>query len=348
MDIRNEIKRLWQTSFNDRPNWIELYFERVFDPKNVLIVRQHEQLVSCMSLIPYKFNYQGSTLPMSYVSGACTDRCHRNAGNMTALMGTALKHSYDRGDDLMALIPANRPLFFFYDKFGFATVFFIKEERYTSLHTFKFTGEFSEISDHDQIYDFLHREELKINGRILHSRKDFDNILWDNETDGGKILAIGNKGHAEALAIVVPKDDETVVKELLAVNENAGRAMLASAKSHFPDTDIVVEAHIKDNERPVEARGMLRIINAYEVLTAIAKNNPAISQTFKISDNYIRENNHIFIIDGGKVTVNDEWKGKIDTEMDIKTMAEVLFNTHATGSLFGVPSVRPSMSLMLE
>lgn len=348
MDTKNEIKRLWSENFNDRPNWIELYFNRVFNPDNALILRRHEEPVSCMQLIPYGFNYQGAVLKASYVAGACTGKKYRKAGNMTKLMGEALEFSYERGDDVMILIPADRPLYFYYDKFDFATVFYIKEERYTSLHTFKMTPGFEIIDDEDTIFNFLQREEAKIEGRVLHTREDFENILWDNESDGGSVIAIGHDGHVEAVAFAVPSEDGAIVKELMFLTAEARETILGKVKELFPDKDIIVEARVIDDERPIESRGMLRILNVYSLLQAIAGKNPSLSQVLKISDTRLAYNNHIYVMDWGDVRIADDWTGKIDTEMDIKTMAEVLFNTHATGNLFGLPSSRPSMSLMLE
>lgn len=341
---------MWDENFNDSPNWTDLYFEKAFSQDSALVIEHENRPVSCLSLFHYDFRYSGRMLKAGYVSGACTSPRHRRAGNMTALMGRALRFAYDRGDAFMCLIPANRNLFYFYDRFGFASVFYIREMRYTSLHNFKPSGinKLSTEQDTEKLYDYYHAKELEMDGRVMHSRKDFNNIVWDNQCDGGKLLSVENNGVITAFAATVPSAAEVVVKELMADDGCAEADILDAIKSVYPGKDIVVEGRAVGSEKPIEARGMLRIVDARKVLETLAAANPSVKVSLKITDPLIEENNRLYSIENGKVKVDAAQNVNPDDELDIKTLAEVLFSTSAIGDLFNLPARRPSMALMLE
>lgn len=352
MNRKTDARRLWEECFNDSPNWLDLYFDRVFADDNLLMKYVDGHAASSLQLLPYTFNYMGNKLSAAYVSGACTSRRYRRAGYMAELMRDALKTSFNRGDAIMCLIPASRPLFYYYDKFGFDTVFFIKEERYTPVHPFHPSRLLRIVEDPEthEVYEYYHFKELEMNGRILHSANDFDNIVWDNREDDGRLLAVKDPdGAIKGFLVCVPgEENDLVVKELIVDNDDASNTLLEYAKHLFPDREIVVDKPLDNKQTTGEARAMLRIINVLTVLDTVAAKNPQIEQYIKISDPEIESNNHIFHIAGGRVDITDGYSGRLTNEVDIKTLAGVLFNTPATGELFGLPATRPSMSLMLE
>lgn len=341
---------LWQESFGDSRQWIEKYFRYVLNPEFNISLSHGDKLCSSLFLVPYKMNLYGKELSCSYVSGACTDIRMRHNGYMSQLMKRALDKSFNQGDDFMVLIPANRSLYGYYDHFNFATVFYVNRQHYTSLHNFHGEGLNirTENLNEDKIWEYFSTKEKEMSGRILHSRKDLHNILWDVEDDSGKIIAVEKNGEISGISFVVPEENAVIVKEIMADNDSAEKDLLTYITGDYPGKDIIIEARVGNSDHIMEAKGMLRIVNVRKVLESIAETYPDISQVIKITDNILKENNNIFRIHRGKVEIVTDSRLETDNEMDIKTLAEVLFSSSATGKLFGLPSFRPSMSLMME
>lgn len=351
MDVKNEIKRLWKECFNDSPNWTDLYFDRVFSRGNLLMKYVGRSAASSMQLLPYKFNYMGRELAMSYVSGACTSRRYRGQGFMSGLMRQALDVALKRGDALMALIPASEPLFAYYAKFYFEPVFLIKKEHYTSEHRFHGDDTLSVVINPDEklLWHYFSQHEKLMNGRVVHSEKDFFNVLWDNAEDGGKVIAATSRnGEIVGLLFCVPEHDELTIKEIMANSPAVAHTLLATAMELYPGLQLTVNSPVGEATQAAQPWGMMRIVNVMTIFQTLAASAPDLSQYVKIIDLDIADNNHIFKIEQGTVEVADGYCGKLTNELDIKTLAGVLFNTTATGELFGLPAVRPSMSLMLE
>ena len=346
----DRVKSLWTESFNETESWIDGFFRDFYREDTLDYFENDGEMVCSLLRIPYRMNFQWSLVPMGYIMGACTRKDCRKKGWMEKLLRNSLIDSYENGDLFMALIPRDRPLYFYYDKFDFATVFYIKEDRYTSMHNFHGSGEFTPMTGLSAglLDSFVRKIEEQMANRVVHSLGDLAGILWDLKEDGGKVVAVGDTA-VRGVAFVIPKEGEVVVRECLTVDdEKVLPDLLQAVKNKYPEFDMVIERTPKPEDRALEARGMLRIINVKRVLEKIATHHRALRQAIKIKDSLIPQNNHIFIIDNGLVVENDDWKGKIDNEMDIKTLAEVLFNTSATGSLFGLPAHRPSMSLMMD
>ena len=136
-----EVRRVFDAAFpRESRAWTDWFFREVFRPDEALVqdvsTDGKETAASALMMMPYQFSYQGVILGMSYIYGAGTMPRFRGRGLMHGLMEDALRRSHLAGDALCALVPAERRLYFFYDKFGFETVFYDDEERYTSLHRF--------------------------------------------------------------------------------------------------------------------------------------------------------------------------------------------------------------------
>lgn len=348
------VRRIWQECFHDTPQWMDMFFSSVYDDDDALVLDCNNKAVSSLLLQSYVMDYHGVGIPMGYISGAATRRQERGRGHMSELIRIALRHARHRGDYLVSLIPASRRLFFFYDRMGFSTVFYIKENRYTSLHNFSPTGNYHIIEglDKERMYEFLSRCESMRRGAVRHSRRDLDNILADNRLDGGEVIAVGREGDEGIVAIgfAVTDDSEPrlVVKDMLAIDEDASQGLLDAFRQLFPDCPFTVVRPVESGDRPIEARAMTRIVNVSEMLAVLARLYTSLKIVIKVSDNIIPENNKIFIVDDGNVSPVSTFSGHIDLDVTVNTLASILFSTPQVGEVFGLPALRPFMSLMLE
>lgn len=203
MSKRDDIKRIWSECFDDSPEYIDMYFSRVYDDADGLTLEKNGKTVSSLLLQRYMMRFHGMELPVSYVSGAATRRNARGKGYMSELMVEALYASVQRGDMLCALIPAHDWLYFFYDRFGFSTVFYVDAQRFTSLHTFPVSGSYHVVDDPyaPEVFEAFSRMERERDGAVLHSHRDFLNILDDLRLDNNGQLAVVANDEGEIVAM---------------------------------------------------------------------------------------------------------------------------------------------------
>ena len=118
------ISDLWQDSFNDSPEYIEFFFNRVYKSENTLVIKRNDFIVSMLQMIPYKAKLAYEILPVAYVYGACTHPFERGQGLMKELICFAKSEMYRRGFAYAIVIPANLSLFDYYRKLGFTSPIF--------------------------------------------------------------------------------------------------------------------------------------------------------------------------------------------------------------------------------
>ena len=105
-DKKQQIIDLWKICFNDSNEFMNLFFQCIYKEENALVIKQGEEIVSALQLLPYKMNYQGLDIPISYIYGVCTKTSERNKGLMHQLLQNAFEEALWRGDSLVVLIPA--------------------------------------------------------------------------------------------------------------------------------------------------------------------------------------------------------------------------------------------------
>lgn len=353
-DKKTIVRQIWQECFRDTPQWMDMFFSKVYDDDDALVLEYNNKPVSSLLLQKYMMAYHGEEIPMGYISGAATRRQERGRGHMSGLLKIALRQARHRGDMLVSLIPASRRLFFFYDRLGFSTVFYIKEDRYTSLHHFSPKEKYCRITDidADKVYDFFSRSEAQRDGAVLHSRRDFTNILEDNRLDGGEVIAISREGSDEivALGIAVVDDSEprVVVRDMFAIDDDAAEGLLDRFREIYPDYPFTVIRPVTPGARPIESRAMTRIVNVGALLGVLARRDPSLKIVVKVRDAIIPDNDRTFIVDSGNVSAVTRYDGHTDLDVTVQTLASILFSTPRVGDVFGLPAVRPFMALMLE
>ena len=185
-DKKAAIRQIWYECFHDTTQWMDMFFSKVYDEEDALVLEYNGHAVSSMLLRQYKMLLYGEEISMGYISGAATRRMERGRGYMSELVRIALRQAHHRGNVLVSLIPASRRLFYFYERMGFSTVFYVKNDRYTSLHSFVPEGSYFRIEDYDtdMVYDFFSSCELRRDGTVIHSRDEFNHIMDDSRCCG--------------------------------------------------------------------------------------------------------------------------------------------------------------------
>lgn len=358
MSKRDDIMKIWRESFPDSRDYVTMYFDRVYrDEEALTLTDPSGQTVSSLLLQRYEMKFQQAPHPIGYIAGAATLRKQRGKGYMSNLMADALHTSAARGDMLCALIPARSALYFYYRRFGFSTLFYTKEQRFTSLHSFPVEGsyELMENPAPEDVWNAFDRFQNLRKCYILHTRRDFDNIRADLEADGGSsvVIAANDEDHGPrivSMAWAVPKEDLLLVTDVMGENEDARTAALRALRGIYPDTPFLLYGRPGDSMGGrLMPRGMGRVVNAGLLLGAVAAAHPDLKCVVKVKDPILTDlNTHTFIIADGLCGIDDNYHGNADFDVSVDVLGEIAFSSPAIGEIIRFPSQRPMISLMLD
>lgn len=353
--VKDTVRQMWREAFDPDEHWLDMYFDRVYNHDDLLILTAGDDddvIASSLLLQRYTLYFHSSPVPMGYISGAVTRRRYRNRGYMKQLVRDALEEACERGDALVSLIPASRRLSLYYDRLGFSTVFYIDEERYTGVHRFEYSGTYSAVDPlgSHEVYTAVDSMLRRRDNVVLHTYDDFQSILADVTLDGGHTVALRdvNTGDIAAVALAVPSGERIVVRELLSVDSDARQAALDRVSGLYPSCPVSVMAPPDVRSIPVHARGMARIVNARRLLEAYAAHYPGLTQRIRLYDPVLPCNSHIYVLDRGEVVVNDGFGGHIDLDVTPEILLSILCSDTPVGDIFGIPTARPYMSMMMD
>lgn len=346
MTRRGDFRRLFRESFHEDDSWLEWYMERVYREDDLLTLDSVAtgKVSTMLMMSRYDFMYQGRPVPSAYISCVATARAERGQGLMHRLMVRALNACAERGDAVASLIPAESRLYYLYEDFGFATVYYVDELRYTSLHVFQAAEEFAAV---DAGYAMFARLEARRPCSVRHSEADFACIIDDLRLSGGFAVAVSDGGDREAMAFV-DNGSDAVVTDLLATDGRAMEAVLAAVRARLGEKSLMVMGEPHDRDAVLHRRGMMRILNVETMLGALAAAHPETDQVIRVHDAVIESNNSIFTLRKGNCDRTPDTMRHITLDVGVDVLAKVLFSDSRIGEIFGIPSVRPFISLMLD
>ncbi len=134
---KDDFMAVFRSSFPDGETWRNWFFatEPVKD-ENIYLSYDGTRAASALLMQPYRFLYEDTVLDTGYISCVATLPESRSKGLSRANLCNALRDARAKGYSMTELIPAEDHLYYFYSREGFATVFYVDRERYTSLHSF--------------------------------------------------------------------------------------------------------------------------------------------------------------------------------------------------------------------
>lgn len=342
----DDFKTIFRAAFDDPPRWRDWFFSEVAcDEAQIRTLPDRDGHPSAAMLMqPYAFLFHGAELRSEYISCVATLPSARSQGLATRLMEQSLADAAARGVALCELIPADDALYGFYRRSGFAPVFYAREDRYTALH--RFDGAAGQLTAPS--YDILHRLETRLGCGVLHSAADYSHILADMAIDGGDICVAARDGSREAILFAVADSGGVRVKCLLADSEGVAMTVLAALRQHVGDAPLRV-LRPADGGGVIRRSGMARIMRPADLLAAVAAAHPGLRVTVSLRDSLLPANDGLYTIADGRCAVDRGADCRhADLDVDITVLADILFGTHRTGNIVGIPSRRPFMALMLD
>jgi len=119
-----DLKALWAEVFGDEPEYIELFFNKMFRPEDyVVLCGEDGSIISIAALIPVDLVSDGKQYPVSYLYGMATKPSLQGNGYGLQLLDFAAKYCKENGKAGIALQPAGESVLRFYEKAGYKPAF---------------------------------------------------------------------------------------------------------------------------------------------------------------------------------------------------------------------------------
>lgn len=152
------LKELWQTSFDDSKESLDCFFRNTVSPDRVLAIFENNKPVSALYMLESEIIKDNKTYSAYYIYAVCTHPDFRGKGLMKSLFEELFKEAKSRNIDYLFLVPEEDYLFKIYGKLGFKNGF-----SYSEKMVFK--------------KDFINDRKNKIQKLIY---KDYRKILFEN------------------------------------------------------------------------------------------------------------------------------------------------------------------------
>ena len=114
-----QLHALWKDVFGDEEGYIDLFFSRAFAGSHPFAVVENGEVQSALYLLDCQLQSGARRYDGYYLYAAATKPQYRRRGLMRALIEEAKAFMHETGKDFIVLVPATKPLYDYYEKFGF-------------------------------------------------------------------------------------------------------------------------------------------------------------------------------------------------------------------------------------
>jgi GNAT superfamily N-acetyltransferase len=210
------LKALWRAVFSDSDEEIDRFFAHFYAPERTVTITDGGELAAMAHLLPVGDLCLGEKrLRCAMIYAVATTPHLRGRGYGRRVTQAAVQRALELGYDAAVLHPAEKPLFSFYEKLGFAPFF-----------SACFTGIISLDPQNTPapqgvtLRRVFAEEYAALRRRFLEGRVFIDflphALAWQEAISGeGGLFAVGRGGDAIGCAIVECGAEEAAVKELL-------------------------------------------------------------------------------------------------------------------------------------
>lgn len=338
MEMKEEVKALWQCCFSDSEEFIDLYFRMRYKEVINRAVVEEGRVISALQAIPYPMTCYGSLVDMAYISGACTHPDFRARGVMRELLRITHRRMYEEGICLSTLIPAEEWLRGYYARSGYATCFYYGQDEWSLSEAKAFDAackvEVCAEPETEELYAWFREAMRKRPNCVQHTWDDYRVILADLHLDGGLVLAARMGGKSVGMAFCVEKNTVPLVKEML-YDSPLVKDMLCRKVLSVYGANKLTWLHPADaSALPL---GMARITDVRKMLALYAAAHPEADVAFRVEgDEAIPENNGYYLLEQGTCR-EGEAPGKEYEACTIESLTRKLLSEEP-----------PYMSLMLN
>ncbi|MFC2383388.1 MAG: GNAT family N-acetyltransferase [Porphyromonas sp.] len=293
-----EARRLWQLCFGDSDEFLDRYFDLVYREEDVLLAEEGSKAIGHLQFPELALSLGEETLPAGYVVAVCTHPDYRGNGIMRPLLHEALRREKARGDVASVLLPAEDWLFRYYTSVGgYAPI--VNRARSRRLED-ALREEDPAVTASSLVDYLLEVEASQQTPSLLHSRAFWEVITQDFEQEEELALQIHRteSGLIDGALFLVKGESELLVQALYGMRP-VREALLTevTGESNLPLTYL-----LRPNGGGIlEARAMMRVLDAPRFLEALVKYYPELTISFTYRDELFPENDGDYLISAGKV-----------------------------------------------
>lgn len=348
----DQITTLWKACFQDTEEFIRFYFDRKYKDEDSLLYTENSIPLAASLMLPYSMAWQNTIVRTSYISGACTHPQARKRGIMTRLLQEGFQEMYNRGIAFTTLIPAEKWLYDFYARLGYATVFHRHTIQYTPSPIRQENECTVKIISHwdstviSTTYSYFTRHMHSHPCHVIHSFDDYQDILTDLHMSNGCLAIAYSHAIPEQItgfALALPENDKITIKEIATDTPNIRNTLLdtlfAYCKLPIPSYPVLSPAPLPAKTHyHSQPFGMARIICLRPLLEHLTAQHPYLNLTFHVIDPILPGNQGTYILSQGHCE-------KTNTPAHQTELTAILT---LTKYLLEYGNVQPHMSLMLE
>lgn len=325
---REQVMDLWKLCFHDTDEFTRFYFDHKYKSENTLVYSEQGEVVAALQMLPYPMTFYGATVYCSYISGACTNPAVRSKGIMKSLLHSALGRMKDRHIPLSILIPQEQWLFDYYKRAGYTAAFYglwqknrvIPGNNVTNVVRLKREDAIRSISEY---YSYFTNRMQQYDCCVQHTEEDFNSILLDLYASGGGLLvAHDTEGAISGMAFAIPQESQLLFTELLYESEDDRQQLMEKAACYWKRER--VEYKLFANTPDSTPFGMLRIVDALDVLDKVAQAQPTWQVVLRVTDEILPDNTAFYQIRGGKCCKTSIFEGPVNCSLNIEELAQML------------------------
>lgn len=294
IDDKNKTRQLFEEIFpEDSKEFLDYYYTYRTATNKVLCKYENDNIISMLHLNFYSLYINNTIYKTYYIVAVATLESYRKKGYMSSLLKNAMKDMYKEDVPFTFLRPAKDEI---YLPFDFTYIYNHNELGLNALKDIKEVY----VTEND-IYDICNFTNKflskKYNTFVKRDSLYFSNLLAEVKSENGNIIKFMRNNKLLGYYVY------------WGTNEKIVRAI-------FDYNDL---SYIKDTKKLV----MARIINLEKIFESIKKDND-LYLYINITDNIIKENNGLFILD--KYGIKKTNESNLNTlNIDISNLTSVCF-----------------------
>ena len=258
---------LYLKSFDDDIKYVNYFFDNFYKKKDCVSLYESGKCASALHLVDKELSFLNVSIKCPYIFAASTMTEFRNQGYFSKVLKKTFEKLYKRGINLCALYPFEHS---FYQKFGFATVCYVKN---TTLNFNGFVPKLNQAADADNLTGIYNEYFKNFDIYIKRNNKEMQKKIDECLVSGGELAVLDNS------YVLYDKTGSEVVLNKKKTGASAGLNGL---------NNFTVQTYSEKFDIPYT---MVRIVNVRKMLMIIPYKCQKNSIKLKITDEFYSRNN---------------------------------------------------------
>ncbi|NCU26372.1 GNAT family N-acetyltransferase [Candidatus Nomurabacteria bacterium] len=261
---RKQLIELWNTCFNDTPEFVDFFFSGRYRPENIVCAEFKGQITAAMHSLPVQLLIRGRPVTASLIAGVGTHPDHRGKGLMKDMFRFFLPELHRRGILTVNYHPVDFGIYrsmhhypvsayLHYSRIPIKapgdSAFRTGPDRFLSPDTRITFREIKDVSDsmREDMNDCYLSVAAKYSGMVIRTPEYFKLKMHDYASSDAKALLHYSGGRISGYCIFFLTENEMFAEEVIHCNESTLQAMISSLNSRYsnlkttiklpPDTD---------------------------------------------------------------------------------------------------------------